>query len=267
MLERLLLSFLRAAPPGGVDRLRRVGWLAPAVHGVVSALMWPLLGREVRIAEGPAAGLVLQVDRASLVWATGRVERPVQRVLAERLGPGDVFYDVGANVGFYTLLAARAVGPTGHVVAFEPHAKNIRALEYNVALNGLVNVLVVPQAVSGSSGTGYLQSGNRATARLAAAGDEVATVALDDFVAEHPELGPALVKIDVEGHETELLAGAERLLARSSPALVCELHGEPNAFVEAARRLGYRCEPVGGVALAAASHVLALPESSPSQRG
>ena len=220
MIERLLLGALRVAPAPAVDRLRRIPVLAPAAHRLVALAMRPLLGREIVIPEGEARGLRIVVDSTSLVWATGRVELPVQRALVASLRAGAVVYDVGANVGFYTLLAARAVGRAGHVVAFEPHPENLRALERNIALNALTNVTVVAAAVTSARGRGRLSAGNRALASLGAdRGIEVKILALDDYVASHPELAPDVVKLDVEGHELEAIAGFGRGLGEVAPLL------------------------------------------------
>ena len=258
MLDRLVLGLLSSAPPAAVDRARRLPLVAPLLKGVVTALSRSLVGRELVLADGEAAGLHFAVDRSSVVWATGRVELSVQRALAGALSRGDVFFDVGANVGFYTLLAARAVGPTGRVVAFEPHPENVAALERNVLLNGFENVVVVPKAASGGAGRALLEAGNRATAKLGAPrGLEVETIALDDFVTAHPDLRPAVVKIDVEGHELDVLEGFRRTLEQSAPILLCEMHGRNAEFVAAASRFGFTCLSVGDTAALSASHLLA----------
>ena len=258
MLDRVVLGVLRAAPPGAVDRSRRLPFVAPLLKAGVNALAWPLLGKEVVIPEGEAAGLRLCVDRASVMWATGRVELPVQRALAELLTPAAVCFDVGANVGFYSLLAARIVGPEGRVVAFEPHPENVKALERNVRANGLANVVVVPKAVSRTSGGARLAGSDRATAHLdESRGLDVDTITLDEFVAAEPSLAPSVVKIDVEGHELEVLAGAQRTLEAGRPAIVCEQHGLTDGVVEALTPFGYLCRSVGDATLSSAAHLVA----------
>jgi FkbM family methyltransferase len=72
--------------------------------------------------------------------------------LAASLRRGETFYDVGANVGFFTLIAARLVDPGGTVVAFEPLPENVAQLRRNVELNSFRHVVVVPAAVGGESG-------------------------------------------------------------------------------------------------------------------
>jgi FkbM family methyltransferase len=150
------------------------------------------------------------------------------------------------------------VGRAGRVVAFEPHPANVRALRRNVEANRLENVLVVPKAVSSRDGAAQLEGRNRATAALGEDGIDVETLTLDGFCDAHPELEPDLVKIDVEGHELDVLAGAEVVLRRARPALVVELHGSLDEVTRATARLGYECQPVGAGTLGSAPHVLAV---------
>src|SRR5207249_2412898 len=89
----------------------------------------------------------------------GMWEPHISRWIDERLSPGDTFIDVGANIGYYSLLAARRVGPTGSVVAIEPSPKTFRALEANLAQNRLKNVRTVNAAVSDRQATVPLYHG------------------------------------------------------------------------------------------------------------
>ena len=82
----------------------------------------------------------------------GVYEMPVQKCLARELGPGDVFYDIGANAGFFSLLGSKCVGEKGHVFAFEPLPENIGAVRSQVQVNNLTNCTVVEAAVSDSVG-------------------------------------------------------------------------------------------------------------------
>ena len=120
------------------------------------------------------------------------MEPSVQRTLRAIIRPGDVFLDIGANVGFFTILGARLVGDSGSVVAFEPEPRNVAALRDNVALNDFANVTVVAAAVSSSTGTAPLGVPHRATARLLPgdSGDrpalQVATTSIDGYLSLHP---------------------------------------------------------------------------------
>jgi FkbM family methyltransferase len=166
-------------------------------------------------------------------YAFGTSEPAVQAFLAEWLRPGDVFYDVGANVGFFTLLAARLVEPEGRVYAFEPVPANVSALKENVSLNALSNVQIVEAAVAEETGTALLAVQGSLTSRLASDSEplaadaiRVAVVSLDDAVQRRGFRSPRVVKIDAEGSELAVLRGMEWILREHLPAVVCELHQE-----------------------------------------
>lgn len=140
---------------------------------------------------------------------------------------GGVVWDVGAHVGFYSLLASILVGPAGRVVAFEPWPENIVYLKKHLYLNRLENVTVVEKAVSDCTGEAWFQEGScRSTGHLSPQGTlKVKTIRLDDFVQENPALAPDYLKIDVEGAELAVLAGAEKLLADFRPTIFLATHG------------------------------------------
>src|SRR5216684_7222763 len=91
-------------------------------------------------------------------YVTGEHEMPVQQALAKYLRPGMVFYDVGANGGFFSLLGASLVGPRGRVVAFEPHPTTAEQLREQMRINEIDNVDVVVTAVSDKCGTAELSN-------------------------------------------------------------------------------------------------------------
>jgi FkbM family methyltransferase len=153
------------------------------------------------------------------------------------LHAGDTFLDVGANLGYFTILGARAVGPHGRVFAFEPHPAVRARLLASLALNG-----VEPRVEVSGSAVGLATQArvrlhlsdrglefsslvpDRAPACAAAftGSIEVETVALDAWFAEHP-VDPALIKIDVEGAEDLVLGGmVQTLKARPPRRIVCE---------------------------------------------
>jgi FkbM family methyltransferase len=251
-------------------RLKATPRLGAVLERLVSIGSRPLHGRAAVVPSGAAAGLRFRIGPVGTVWASGRMEPSVQRTLRAIIEPGDVFFDVGANVGFFTILGARLVGESGSVVAFEPEPENLAALRDNVNLNAFSNVVVVESAVSSSSGTAQLHVLHRATARLLPAGDEVerkgsrvVTTSIDDFLAEHPELEPDVVKIDVEGHEAEVIRGMRETLARLRPTVLCELHRTNLEVAAAFDEAGYRTtvlDAPGPVELSPWwAHVLAVP--------
>lgn len=147
-------------------------------------------------------------------------------VLKAALAVGDCFYDVGANLGIYTLWAAPLVGPTGEVHAFEPVPSTRSRLENLVEANRIGHAVVVPAAVGERAGSGHMRTvaGASGLAHLTEAAEadlRTPVVTLDAYADAHRP--PTLVKIDVEGHETRVLAGASRLLDTARPAVVMEL--------------------------------------------
>jgi FkbM family methyltransferase len=151
-----------------------------------------------------------------------------QLVLAH-VRPGDVVIDLGAHVGYYTLLLARQVGPHGKVFAFEPDPANFELLRRNVEENGYGNVTLVRKAASDRNGTAqlYRSTDNQGDQRLypsteARPSVDVETVRLDDFFADSA-IRLSLMKMDIQGCEAMALDGMREILARSPEVkLVCE---------------------------------------------
>jgi FkbM family methyltransferase len=181
----------------------------------------------------------------------GGWEPDLQRALVTYLTSGSVAYDVGANYGIHTLLMARLVGESGHVYAFEPLDSVRHWLLDNIALNGLQNVTCVPIALSASTGTKAFTTGHHAGAGHLVMGDAtpdvgttlvVETATLDDLILERGFRTPNLIKMGVEGAESDVLLGARKILDSARPILIVELHNpEQDAKVgEIIRDLGYQ---------------------------
>jgi FkbM family methyltransferase len=163
-------------------------------------------------------------DSRGLSVVLGFVE-PKQLGAARELATvNDICFDIGANVGLYSVLFARHCR---HVVAFEPVPRNIRFLSRTLEVNSARNVTIVPCAVSDSTGLSRFQHGARwGVGRLSEAGDQPAlTVSCDEFVHTQ-SIVPSLLKIDVEGAEMLVLSGARRLLAEQRPVILLSTHGE-----------------------------------------
>jgi len=156
----------------------------------------------------------------SLRLAKTGVYEPAETAFVKKvLRPGQVFVDVGAHIGYYSTLAAMLVGPEGKVFAFEPCPVNYALLERNIEpYSGTVRTY--PLAVSDAAGyaTLYLSDENSGDHRLAYMPERdslfIRTIALDDFdPLRGEEVG--FLKIDVQGHEYEVLKGALRILTDS----------------------------------------------------
>jgi FkbM family methyltransferase len=232
---------------------RRVVW---RVRWRVSRRSWVLSYRgHIRIAV-PHDGL------GSQLYYEGCSEPDIEELCLRFLRPGMVFFDVGAHVGKYTLLAARAVGPSGRVHAFEPNPELSRLLEHNISLNALRNVRPNQCAVSDSDGAGDFEacaeasvssllprekrSAPRRTSRILS----VPTLRLDTYCASN-RVRPHLVKVDVEGAELLVFRGSEALLDapgdlssvwifEHEPANYARFGYAPQQLFDFLRRHGYR---------------------------
>jgi FkbM family methyltransferase len=258
-----------------IDRLRRRN---PLVGALLAPLRWWLRRGWIRVIGGAGEGLRLSLAHMSATHAhagalpRGWLEVSVQEAMRRLLGPGDVFFDVGANIGFFTLIGARLVEPGGRAIAFEPVPANVEAIRANAALNGIDNVDVLEKAAGAERrhdrlllvedlSWSHLESRGWHPQTTEAVDIEVVTI--DELVGSGEVPPPALVKIDVEGSEGDVLAGMRDTIERHRPAIVCELHGTNREFVEAMESVGYEASNLEAKAdvldSAPNAHALGLP--------
>lgn len=191
------------------------------------------------------------IDPASMLWGAWRYrlrhDRAEIAFLRKHLQPGDTAIDIGAHKGAYTWWMARAVGLHGRVLCFEPQpvlARRLTALQCCALFRDTLRpVQVSPWAISNCQGQATMQvdgpdSSPNATLGKLDGRDEawrytVDTTTLDAWLAEHPGPPLALIKIDVEGHEAAVFAGAEQTLHEHRPALLfeCERRHHPDATI------------------------------------
>jgi FkbM family methyltransferase len=250
--------------PSLLARLRRL----PLLGRFVSWAGAKLVPRDsltwVQVQSGPAEGLWLHLNpRTGKTYFEGGVEPEVQEALQQHLRAGMTFYDVGANIGFFSLLAARLVGKEGRVVAFEADPEISARLREHVERNAFGRITVEEKAVWSEPRTVFFArtdpatSPDRGLGHVVSSGGgntiEVSAESLDDFTRIQPL--PDFLKCDVEGAEVEVFRGAERLLKEKRPGIICEMHSEENQriLLEELSRLGYTCQPCG------TNHILALP--------
>lgn len=188
------------------------------------------------------SGIELSLDRAdasvSIQVAEGAYEPHVGATLDGLLGPGDVFVDVGANIGYHSVRASKVVGPAGRVVAVEANPENARLIAHTIEVNHLTNVVLLPLALAdrwgfvnfgshvGSNG-GFLAD-DHGTA-TSGRGTVAPTVPLDDLGLEKV----SVVKIDVEGAEGIVIDGSRLTIDRHRPAFVMEFSVEMTTRVSA----------------------------------
>lgn len=192
----------------------------------------------------------------------GTYEHEKQKLFALEVKEGDTVYDIGANAGFYTLLASVLVGPIGHVYAFEPLPRNVNFLREHLSLNQITNVDVVEAAVADKDGEEYFDdSAGAAMGHLAASGNKrVKTVVIDELVNKKMLPAPASLKIDVEGAEFLVLSGAKKVLQEIRPKIFLSTHG-PAVHLQCCdllKRLDYKLHPVGAKDVANSDEIFAI---------
>ena len=198
---------------------------------------------EIKVASGAMAGmkLLLNLQTEKDYWL-GTYEPALQNVAQRFIQPGMVIYDVGANIGYISLMMARLCGSSGKVFSFEALPTNVQRLQKNIALNRMESVIrVISKAVIDSSHPVIFlahSSSSMGKARGSAGREghydheiKVAGLALDDFVFSEDNPAPSLIKMDIEGGEILAIKGMQRLLKEKHPLLFIELHGEKAAEV------------------------------------
>lgn len=204
-----------------------------------------------------------------------------ERLLGDLLLAGKTVYDIGAHTGAYSMFFSRQVGPRGTVVAFEPNPGTFRRLRRNLDINRIVNVRPLALALGRETAQRpiYMLPGMPSTASLAPEAHtrlrrrvaEASVEPLDQVGRKLGLPGPDFIKIDVEGMEAEVLAGAAGTLRRWQPDLLIEIHGtgrrgrqdQANRVALLLTRLGYRLTHVesqlaitpGRAAVATAGHL------------
>jgi FkbM family methyltransferase len=197
----------------------------------------------------------------------GTYEIEKQKLFTQTVESGATVYDIGANVGFYTLLSSVIVGLQGHVYAFEPLPRNVCFLREHIRLNGIANATVVEAAVSDRSGeTDFDDSTGSATGHIKPSGGlRVKMVKLDEFIADNSLPSPDCMKIDVEGDEMLVLTGAKSLLSGRQPTLFLSTHGADvhRDCCALLSSLGYSLQPVTGMDINETDELIATGNRSP----
>ena len=197
----------------------------------------------------------------------GVYEKAETRFFQSACRDGMTFLDVGANLGYYTALAARAVGPNGRVLAVEPDPDSFGYLEQTIAANAVGNVEAFPVAASDAPATLplYISTDNRGDNRLYASGEdrpqvEVAARPLDALLRENKIDTVNLIKIDVQGYEPKVIAGLRETITASPnltlltefwPQGIDEAGEDANEFLRTLRELGltlHELQPDGSLA-------------------
>jgi FkbM family methyltransferase len=222
-LLALLKRIARLAGGSGLGRVKPIRLIYDSVFGLLKPKSVMVQGHRMWLD-----------DKDTLELATNEIYEPLETALFKReLKPGQVVLDIGANIGYYTLLAARLVGPKGKVYAFEPDPVNFQLLRKNVEANGYGNVILVNKAVSNKTKATrlYLNETNKGDHRLYDSGDgrrsiAVEVVALDRFFKQLDKK-VHFIKMDIQGAEAAALEGMKGLI-RANRALKLVMEFEPS---------------------------------------
>jgi FkbM family methyltransferase len=221
-----------------------------------------LLGLTLRIRSGPLKGK-RWIAVTGMKFIKGTYEPFTTALLQEHLREGDVFFDLGAHVGYTTAVASALVGPRGQVVAFEPRPINVRCLEKHLRVNRLTNVRLIQACVGDQTSRCRFETRTgTGTGHVTANGDlEVDMVSLDDLFAGEEIPEPDFLKIDVEGAEVNALEGAKTLLGEARPKVLVSIHGEntEGQVRELLGSLGYEFADLGERPGRIETDLLALP--------
>jgi len=167
-------------------------------------------------------------------YVFGTYEPGVVQGLEELIQSGWTAIDVGANIGYFTLLMANRVGPQGKVIAFEPLAENFSILKENIKMNGHTNVVAENLALMSRTERIELRSATpgaitwvasvKIDQNSAVESQSVEAVTLDEYVQAKGIAKVDFLKIDVEGAEASVLEGATEVLNRDKPVMLIEMH-------------------------------------------
>jgi FkbM family methyltransferase len=239
---------------GAAMRAYRSSPLHPHLGGVFAALLGRMTrGRHVVVKK--VRGLQYELDLSQVIDASlyysGTFEPLAEKTLERLAEPGMVAMDVGANVGYHALPLARHVGDAGLVLAVEPSERAMRRLRRNAELNGLENVRFLRVALGDAdveSATLPIRSSYRLDGQDRPVLERVRVRTLDSLVADEGIARLDLLKVDVDGFEARVFAGARRALARFRPSVLFELvpqevrrlGGDPEGVLSGLLSLGYR---------------------------
>jgi len=213
-----------------------------------------LLLSKIRPEYAEVNGIKIFLDsKDSMEFSMRSFEPGVTRIFRERIRPGMVFVDIGAHIGYYTLLTSKLVGPDGFVFAFEPNPDNGALLEKSIKVNEFKNIKLTKKALAQNTGkTNFFMSGVSNDSRCYFVGEgrksiEVETISLDDFFKGTGQ-NVDFIKMDVDGFEFSVLRGAEETISNSKklmfitefcPEYLTKAGEDPREYFSYLEKLGF----------------------------
>jgi FkbM family methyltransferase len=265
-LSRPFRTFARARLPRGRGFFGRMALL----------MAWRTVAPKSVITAATPGGSSVAFNADTLIgrilWTEGGFERVELEAAFSLATPGTFAFDVGANVGLFTVVMSRAVGPTGRVIAIEPVAGTTRDLRQNLARNKCANVDVIEGAAAAAPGDVALLLTDDPALHTAGgepiAGHPALQVSttrahtLDDLWRSAGSPDVSLVKVDVEGAERQVLLGAAEMIECCRPAVIVEVNGAQPAARAADLLRGYHIVPTRG--FESWNHLL-MPQQAPTE--
>ena len=206
----MILRIISLLPPNFIRFVGQLQFQVPLLHKIISSVTNRLYATEGTIKHGLGAGLRFNATGGNPGYLLGTTEPKEQQTLGKYLKEGYVFYDLGANIGFYSTIAARLVGQNGQVYAFEPFPTSANAARLNAELNNFQNISVIEAAVSNKTGTVSFTLGEASRNHKISTSPgelQVPCVSLDNYIEEANLRLPNVVMIDIEGAEVDALQG------------------------------------------------------------
>lgn len=220
-------------------------------------------GMVLPILQGRLRGTKWVVGAGEHGYWLGSYEMGKRLAFEREIKPGSTVYDIGANVGYFSLLASILVGESGKVFAFEPLPRNVEFLRKHISINKLSNIEVIEAAVSSQSGEAFFDLGaSTAMGHLSDSGGlEIQMVSLDDMVSAGEIKPPDYIKLDVEGAEYDALRGAEVVIDKFQPVLFLDTHQRSahQNTINLLEQKKYRFEILDGKPLAETKELIARP--------
>lgn len=164
---------------------------------------------------------------SGISFLKGTYEPEKSEAVVNTIKKGEVILDVGAHIGYFSLLMAKCAGSKGKVYSFEPRGINQLFLKKHIRINKFKNIEVIEKAISDGMGNeSFSTKHGTGTGRLSDSGDlRVETTSIDIFCKER-EISPTFIKIDIEGGEVKALNGAKVTLNKLKPTVLLATHGD-----------------------------------------
>ena len=224
-----------------IDSLLNLIALNPKISKLGSRFadfIFPDYPKIYKVFAGPGRALRLKLNaRTQTSFLFGAYERANVNFLLTRIFDKAIFWDIGANIGYFSCIMARCL-TKGEVVCVEPLPENIRLLREHMRINNLKNIIIIDKALSSSEkSASFLVAENLSEGKIADNKEDlpekkiqIAVTTIDSLMKSGIPM-PDIVKIDTEGEEGEILKGARAVLQNRPPSFLIEIHGPENAQI------------------------------------